>query len=56
MNFYNSSQYLGGTMDWLSATVTVVGLFILRFGVPLVITMGVTYLLHRLDAKWHPQP
>jgi hypothetical protein len=42
-------------MDWLMATMTVVGLLILRVGVPLVIILILGYVLHRLDTKWHPQ-
>jgi hypothetical protein len=42
-------------MDWLMATMTIIGLLILRIGVPLVITLTLGYVLHRLDTKWHPQ-
>ena len=39
-------------MDWLSDSLAVAGLFILRLGVPLAITLAVAYGLRRLDAKW----
>ena len=42
-------------MDWLSGTAVIVGLFALRLGVPLAITLVIGYLLHRLDAGWHPK-
>jgi hypothetical protein len=33
----------------------VLGLFILRIGVPLAITVGIGYVLTRLDAKWQAE-
>ncbi len=32
--------------------VTIVALFILRFGVPLLLMIGIGYVLRRLDQKW----
>jgi len=42
-------------MQWLIDSAAVVGLFILRLGVPLAITFGVAYLLRRLDRKWEAE-
>jgi hypothetical protein len=36
---------------WLQIT-TVVGLFVLRLGVPVAVTLLVAYLFKRLDQKW----
>ncbi len=38
-------------MDQLSVIVVIMGMFVLRLGVPLAITLAVGYLLRRLDAK-----
>jgi hypothetical protein len=38
-------------MDFIDL-MAVVGLFLLRVGVPLAITVGVVYLLRRLDRRW----
>jgi len=35
--------------------LAVVGMFLLRLGVPLVITLAVGYWLRRLDAKWQAE-
>jgi hypothetical protein len=35
--------------------LAVVGLFLLRLGVPLAITLAVGYWLRRLDAKWEAE-
>jgi uncharacterized membrane protein YraQ (UPF0718 family) len=35
--------------------LAVVGMFLLRLGVPLVITLAVGYWLRRLDAKWQTE-
>lgn len=32
--------------------LTIVGFFLLRIGIPLLITFGVGYFLRRLDARW----
>ena len=42
-------------MDWLPEAAVIVGMFALRLGVPLAITLTVGYLLRRLDAKWQAQ-
>ena len=42
-------------MDGLSDALVVAGMFILRLGVPLAITLAVGYLLLRLDAKWQAE-
>jgi hypothetical protein len=39
---------------WISI-LGVVGLFILRLGVPLAITLAIGYWLRRLDAKWQAE-
>jgi hypothetical protein len=39
-------------MDWLGDSLAVAGLFVLRLGVPLAITLAVAYGLRRLDAQW----
>lgn len=33
----------------------VIGIFVLRLGVPLAITLAMGYLLRRLDAKWEAE-
>jgi len=38
-------------MDWLSGALVIVGLFVLRIGVPLAVTLTVGHLLHHLEAK-----
>ena len=38
-------------MDFLDLLV-VAGMFVLRFGAPLAITVGLVYLLKRLDRRW----
>lgn len=42
-------------MDWLLQTVIILGMFVLRLGVPLAITLAVGYWLRRLDAKWQAE-
>jgi len=42
-------------MDGLSDTLVIAGMFILRLGVPLAITLAVGYVLLRLDAKWQAE-
>ncbi len=37
---------------WLLPSAIVVGMFIVRLGVPLAITLAIAYFLRRLDAKW----
>ena len=42
-------------MDGLLQTVIIVGMFILRLGIPLIITLLVGYWLRRLDNKWQAE-
>jgi hypothetical protein len=42
-------------MDGLLQVAAIVGMFILRLGVPLLITFLVAYWLRRLDGKWEAQ-
>ncbi len=42
-------------MDGLTDAAVIAGMFILRLGVPLAITVGIGYLLLRLDAKWQAE-
>ena len=39
----------------MEAILIVVGMFVLRLGVPLAITLGIGYSLRRLDAKWEAE-
>jgi hypothetical protein len=39
-------------MDWWQGALVMVGVFGLRLGVPLGITLILSYGLHRLDLKW----
>lgn len=42
-------------MDGWLQILAVVGMFVLRLGVPLAITLAVGYWLRRLDAKWQAE-
>ena len=42
-------------MDGLLAAAVIAGMFLLRLGVPLIITLAVAYLLRRLDARWQAE-
>ena len=42
-------------MDGLLQVAVIVGMFILRLGVPLLITFLVAYWLRRLDGKWEAE-
>jgi hypothetical protein len=42
-------------VDWLLTALAITGMFIVRLGVPLAITLAVGYLLRRLDAKWQAE-
>ncbi len=42
-------------VDWLLQAAIILGMFILRLGVPLAITLAVGYWLRRLDAKWQTE-
>lgn len=39
-------------MDLLLAELTVIGFFILRLAVPILLLLLVSYLLSRVDARW----
>lgn len=45
----------GSIMDGLTNVLLIVALFILRLGVPVLITVAIGYLLMRLDAKWQAE-
>ena len=42
-------------MDRLLEVAVITGMFVLRLGVPLAITLTVGYLFRRLDAKWQAE-
>ena len=42
-------------MDGIGDAAVIAGMFILRLGVPLAITLAVGYLLLRLDRKWQAE-
>jgi len=42
-------------MDGLLQVAVIVGMFILRLGVPLLITLLVAYWLRHLDGKWEAE-
>ena len=42
-------------MDGLLEPAVIVGMFLLRVGVPLGLTLGVAWALRRLDAKWQAE-
>jgi len=39
-------------MEWLNTILTIILGLLLRIGIPLAVTAGVIYLLHRLDQRW----
>ncbi len=39
----------------MGQVLIVIGMFILRLGVPLAVTLGIGYLLRRLDARWEAE-
>ena len=39
-------------MEWLNIILTIILGLLLRIGIPLAVTAGVIYLLHRLDQRW----
>jgi hypothetical protein len=41
-------------MSILTGLLIVMGLFVLRFGVPLAVIGIIVYSLRRLEARWHP--
>ncbi|MBX3001031.1 MAG: hypothetical protein KF893_21090 [Caldilineaceae bacterium] len=42
-------------MEGFITAVGILGLFVLRLGIPLLIVIGVGYWLRRLDAKWEAE-
>jgi len=42
-------------VDWFTQAAIILGMFILRLGVPLAITLAVGYWLRKLDAKWQAE-
>jgi predicted permease len=42
-------------MNELLAILTIVGFFILRLGIPILLIILVGYLMSRLDARWQMQ-
>jgi hypothetical protein len=39
----------------MEEVLVVIGLFLLRLGVPVLVTVVIAYLLHRLDARWETE-
>jgi len=39
----------------LTEVLYIIGLFVLRLGVPIAITLTIAYFLHRLDARWEKE-
>lgn len=42
-------------MEWFWQAAIILGMFVLRLGVPLLLTLAVGYWLRRLDAKWQAE-
>lgn len=42
-------------MDWLPESLIIIGMFLVRLGVPIAITLAVAYFLRRLDARWQAE-
>jgi hypothetical protein len=42
-------------VEWFWQAAVILGMFLLRLGVPLLITLAVGYFLRRLDAKWQAE-
>lgn len=42
-------------METIYATLIVLGFFLLRLAIPLIVVLVVGYMLHRLDAKWEAE-
>ena len=42
-------------MDSVSEVVAVAGLLLIRLGIPLAVTVLITWGLHRLDARWQAE-
>ncbi|MEA3336366.1 MAG: hypothetical protein U9R25_10680 [Chloroflexota bacterium] len=52
---YGLIRKKGNSMDGFTGALTILGLFVLRIGVPLLITIGIGYVLLRLDARWQAE-
>ncbi len=39
-------------MEWLTDTAVMVGMFLLRLGIPLAVTLAIAWALKRLDVRW----
>jgi hypothetical protein len=39
-------------MEWLADTAVMLGMFLLRLGVPLAVILAIAWALKRLDARW----
>ena len=42
-------------MNGVPETLVIIGMFVLRLGVPVLIVLAVGYLLRRLDARWEAE-
>jgi len=42
-------------MDGVLETLVIIGMFVLRLGVPFLIVLAVGYLLRRLDTRWEAE-
>jgi hypothetical protein len=42
-------------MNVISDVLAILGLFVLRFGIPVFVTLGLAYLLKRLDRHWEEE-
>lgn len=42
-------------MTELLAELTIIGFFVLRLGIPILLLLAVSYLLSRMDARWQGQ-
>jgi len=42
-------------MEWLNTILTIILGLLLRIGIPLAVTAGIIYLLHRLDQRWQEE-
>jgi len=42
-------------MTALTEILYIIGLFVLRLGIPIAVTLTIAYFLHRLDARWEKE-
>jgi hypothetical protein len=52
---WKQPSYQGSEGNLLKETLIVVGMFLLRLGVPLGITLAVGHWLRRMDARWEAE-